>query len=78
MIQDKIISLKNKRLVEGSVAPNTLRNYQNTLCKLEAWLLERPLSDLLLSEYVSKLYQEGKAPATCEMVVKAVKWRAKI
>lgn len=78
MIQDKIIFLKTKRLIEASVAPNTLRNYRHALKKLETWLQERPLSDVLLSEYVSKLCQEGKAPATCEMVVKAVKWRAKI
>ncbi len=78
MIQDKIISLKNKRLIEASVAPNTLKNYRGALDKLETWLQERPLSDVLLSEYVSKLYQGGRAPATCEMVVKAVKWCAKI
>ena len=78
MIQDKIISLNNKQLIEASVAPNTLKNYRGALDKLETWLSERPLSDLLLSEYVLKLYSEGKAPAACEMVVKAVKWRAKI
>ena len=78
MIQDKIISLKNKQLIEASVAPNTLKNYQNALRQLETWLRGHPLSDPLLSEYVSKLYHEGKAPATCEMVLKAVKWKAKI
>lgn len=76
--QDNIISIENQQLLEASVASNTLKNYRHALCKLETWLQGRQLSDVLLSEYVSKLYQEGKAPPTCEMVVKAVKWRAKI
>ena len=65
-------------MIEASVTPNTLKNYRHALCKLETWLQERQLSDVLLAKYVSKLYHEGKAPATCEMVLKAVKWRAKI
>ena len=76
--QDDTISLENRQLIEASVAPNTLRNYRHALYQLETWLRERQLSDRLLAEYVSKLHREGKAPSTCEMVLKAVKWRAKI
>ena len=76
--QDDTTSLENRQLIEASIAPNTLKNYRHALCKLETWLQERQLSDVLLTEYVSKLYHEGKVPTTCEMVVNAVKWRAKI
>ena len=45
--------------------------------QLEIWLDGRFLSDNLLANYITGLYQDGKSPATISKIVAAVKWLAK-
>ena len=67
-------------LAAASIAPNTRRAYTTALGRLDTWLLEAgvPLSDPALAEYLSELFEAGKAPAGAAMVVAAVKFRAKL
>ena len=67
-------------LAAASIAPNTRRAYTAALGRLDTWLAETgvPLSDPALAEYLSELFEAGKAPAVAAMVVAAVKFRAKL
>ena len=67
-------------LAAASIAPNTRRAYTAALGRLDTWLAEMgvPLSDPALAEYLSELFEAGKAPAVAALVVAAVKFRAKL
>ena len=41
------------------------------------WLSARTLSDTLLANYITQLYESGKSPATIAQAVAAVKWQCK-
>ena len=61
-------------LIEKSFAENTLRNRRHALQKFDEWLQGRQISDGLLAEYITHLFDIGKAPGTISIVVAAVKW----
>ena len=67
-------------LAAASIAPNTRRAYTTALGRLDTWLAATgvPLTDPALAEYLSGLFETGKAPAVAAMVVAAVKFRSKL
>ena len=72
-----VISDETEELVEASIAPSTVNTYRLAMQQLEIWLDGRSLSDNLLANYITGLYQDGKSPATISKIVAAVKWTAK-
>ncbi len=86
--RETIAGLRN--LIRESVSGNTLKAYRRALGRLAAfmeiepaeevnigWLLEK-LDDVTLARYVARIKMEGKAPATAEMVIAAVRYAAKL
>lgn len=71
------ISTETSSLIQTSHAPNTLKSYHNAIKKLGTWLGGRVLTDSVLANYITELHQEGKSPATINVVVSAVKCQAK-
>lgn len=67
-------------LAAASISANTRRAYTAALGRLDTWLMEMgvPLSDPALAEYLSEVFEAGKAPAVAALVVAAVKFRAKL
>ena len=49
-------------LVEKSFAENTIRNRRQALEKFDEWLRGRPISDGLLVQYTTDLFNDDKAP----------------
>lgn len=68
------ISDETEELVKAGTAPSTVETYQRAMHQLEIWLDGRSLSDNLLANYITELYQDGKSPATISKIVAAVKW----
>ena len=64
-------------LIERSFAENTMRNRRLALQHLDQWLQRREISDGLLAEYITHLFDQEKAPGTISIVVAAVKWLLK-
>ena len=62
--------------IRADVSDNTLKAYEHATRKLETWLEGRTLSDAVLAEYVRFLHEQGKSPATINLVLSAVKWMA--
>lgn len=71
------ISDETEELVKASIAPSTVKTYQHVMKLLEIWLEGRSLSDNLLANYITELYQDQKSPATISKIVAAVKWTVK-
>ena len=71
------ISDETEELVKASIAPSTVKAYRRAMQHLEIWLDGRFLSDNLVANYITGLYQDGKSPATINRIVAAVKWTAK-
>ena len=46
-----------RRLVEGSVSPNTRRAYSGALRRLDAWLAGRRLEDATLAGYLAEFHE---------------------
>ena len=65
------------RLIEKSFAENTMRNRKQALRGFSYWLNGREITDGLLAEYITHLFDQGKAPGTISIVVSAVKWLLK-
>ena len=65
------------RLVEKSIADNTMRNRKQALRAFSYWLRGREITDGHLAEYATHLFDQGKAPGTISIVVSAVKWLLK-
>ena len=63
--------------MEKSFAENTLRNRRQALKKFNEWLRGRPITDGLLAQYITDLFNDGKAPGTISIAVSAVKWLLK-
>ena len=74
---DRNISDQTEALIKATIAPSTIKTYQHALQQFEIWLDGRPPNDSLLASYITKLYQDGKSPATISKIVAAVKWRVK-
>ena len=72
-----VISGETEELVKASIAPSTVQTYQRAMQQLEIWLDGCSLSDSLLANYITRLYQDGKSPATISKIVAAVKWTAR-
>ena len=70
----ELIPQATARLVEKSFAENTLRNRRHALQKFDEWLQGREIRDGLLAEYITHLFNKGKAPGTISIAVSAVKW----
>ena len=75
--EEVAVSDETEELVSASAAPSTVDTYRRAMQKLEIWLDGRSLSDNLLANYISGLYQDGKSPATISKIVAAVKWTTK-
>ena len=76
--QKENLSENAVRLAGASISKNTRVAYARALGKLENSLAGAPLNDAALAEYLSVLEQAGKAPATCALVVAAVKFAAQL
>ena len=73
----ELIPEPTARLVEKSFAENTTRNRRHALKQFDEWLQGREIRDGLLAEYITHLFDLGKAPGTISIVVSAVKWYLK-
>ena len=70
----ELIPEPTARLVEKSFAENTVRNRRQALEKFDEWLRGRPITDGLLAQYITDLFNDSKAPGTISIAVSAVKW----
>ena len=73
----ELIPQPTAELIEKSFAENTVRNRRQALKHFDNWLNGRPCSDGLLAQYITHLFDQGKAPGTISIVVSAVKWLLK-
>ena len=73
----ELIPGQTAELIEKSFAQNTIRNRRHALQKFDKWLQGRQITDGLLAEYATHLFDIGKAPGTISIVVSAVKWYLK-
>ena len=73
----ELIPNQTADLIEKSFAENTIINRKHALQKFDEWLQGRPISDGLLAEYITHLFDIGKAPGTISIVVAAVRWYLK-
>ena len=73
----ELIPQPTAELIEKSFAENTIRNRRLALKHFDDWLNGRPCSDGLLAQYITYLFDQGKAPGTISIVVSAVKWLLK-
>ena len=73
----QLIPNQTAELIEKSFAENTIRNRWHTLQKFDAWLNGRQISDGLLAEYITHLFDIGKALGTISIAVAAVRWYLK-
>ena len=71
------ISDETEELVNASIAPSTVKAYRCAMQQVEIWLDGRALSDNLVANYITEVYQDGKSPATISKIVAAVKWLAR-
>ena len=76
-VTQELIPEPTARLVEKSFAENTVRNRRQVLQHFQGWLQGREISDGLLAQYITHLFDQGKAPGTISIVVSAVKWLLK-
>ena len=70
----ELIPGQTAKLRQKSFAENTMRNRRHALQKFDEWLQGRQITDGLLAEYITDLFDTGKAPGTISIVVSAVKW----
>ena len=73
----ELIPQPTAELIEKSFAENTLRNRRQALKQFQEWLQGRGIRDGLLAEYITHLFDLGKAPGTISIAVSAVKWLLK-
>ena len=72
-----VISDETEELVKASIVPSTVETYRLAMQQLEIWLDGRSMSDNLLADYITELYQNGRSSATISKIVDAVKWTVK-
>lgn len=65
-------------LLDASLSVNTRRAYLGALERLDARLDGAKLTDAWLAEYVTQLHGAGQAPASIQLVVSAVRCRARL
>lgn len=68
------------KLARSSIAPSTKRVYESALRKLQNWLTEHQaqLDYPTLATYLADLFDQGRSPATCSLIVAALEYQAKI
>ena len=74
---EELIPAPTAELIEKSFAQNTIRNRRHALQKFREWLQGKQITDGLLAEYITHLFDLGKAPGTISIAVSAVKWLLK-
>ena len=75
-VTQELISEPTARLVKESFAENMLRNRRHALQKFDEWLRGRLIADGLLAQYITELFNEGKAPGAISIVVYAmIDWK---
>ena len=70
----ELIPGQTAEMIEKSFAQNTIRNRRHALQKFDEWLQGKQITDGLLAEYITHLFDLGKAPGTISIAVSAVKW----
>ena len=70
----ELIPQPTAHLIEKSFAKTPIRNRKHALQKFREWLQGREIRDGLLAEYITHLFDIGKAPGTISIAVSAVKW----
>ena len=67
-------------LIESSISQSTRRAYAGALGRLDTYIVQNQLdlTDSNLAGYLTHLFEAGKSPATCSLVVAAVQFRCKI
>ena len=70
----ELIPGQTAELIEKSFAENTMRNRKQALRAFSHWLRGREITDGHLAEYITHLFDAGKAPGTISIAVSAVKW----
>lgn len=68
------VSVDTARLMSASLSPKTRRDYAYALGRLQDFLSGQQPTDAALAEYLTSLHTGGKAPATCAIVVQAVRF----
>ena len=76
--QQAPVSQRLTDLFRHSISANTAKAYEGALGRLDARLGGSAPTDHGLAEYLSELYEEGRAPSSIALVVSAVKFRAKL
>lgn len=73
------VSAGARRLIRASVSDNTARSYRSALKAVDAFAAAagKPLTDALLTEFITARHEAGVAPATLRMAVAAVSFRAR-
>ena len=67
-----------RELIDGSVSENTRRAYRSALNKFGDHLAGAPVTDEAIADYLADLHEAGKSPQTCNQVVAAIKFAAKL
>ena len=65
-------------LMDASVSENTRRAYRSALNKFGDHLAGAPVTDEAIADYLAALHEAGKSPQTCNQVVAAIKFAAKL
>ena len=73
----ELIPNQTAELIEKSFAQNTMRNRKEALRAFSYWLRGREITDGLLAEYITHLFDLGNATGTISIAVSAVKWLLK-
>ena len=76
--QTILASSSVQHLIQSSISKNTKSSYERELKELEIWLKNRPLTDILLSEYLTLCYERGLSPASIAMIPAAVRFSGRL
>ncbi len=63
---------------DASVFPKTKRKYRSALAKFDEAVADKPVADSVIADYLADLHAAGKSPGTCNQVVTALKYRARL
>ena len=73
-----VVSERDAEDIRGSISANTAKAYSGHIARIDEWLAGRSITDELLRDYIHKLEEDGKSPATCAQAVCAAGFRAKV
>ena len=65
-------------LVEASIADNTKRAYGAALERFDRAMAGRPVTDEAVADHLASLFAVDKSPATCALLVAALRFRARL